>query len=71
MNEKERLIRDYITKEECYCLCDSEELFDCASCSCFDECYMKAEIKCDIEFAESVDFGGYNTAEEFWEQNYQ
>ena len=68
MNEdKMELIKEYITEEECVFDCDNE-MFDCESCSNFDECYMKAEIRCNTEFAESVDYGGYNTEEEFWEQ---
>lgn len=65
--EKMELIKEYITEEECTFDCDNE-VFDCESCSNFDECYMKAEIRCNTEFAESVDYGGYNTEEEFWEQ---
>lgn len=61
------LIKEYITEEECMFDRDNE-IFDCESCSNFDECYMKAEIRCNTEFAESVDYGGYNTEEEFWEQ---
>lgn len=67
MEEKMDLIKEYITEEECSCECDYE-VFDCKSCSNFEECYMKAEIKCNTDFAESIDYGGYNTAEDFWEQ---
>lgn len=67
IEEKKELIREYITEDECRYDCD-DEMFECESCSNFDECCMKAEIKCDREFAESVNYGGYSTEEEFWEQ---
>lgn len=71
MNEKLELIKDYITEYECDYLYDSDNgLFDCNSCSNLEECYIKAQIKCDVEFAEDMDFCGYNTAEDFWEQLY-
>ena len=70
MDEKIRLIKDSITEEECRFICD-DELFDCAACSCFNECYMKAEIKSDSDFAVSIGCGGYNTEDDFWEQIYQ
>lgn len=66
-NEKIKLIKDNITEEECRFMGDGE-LFNCTSCSCFDECYMKAEIRCDSDFAASINFGSYNTEEDFWEQ---
>ena len=67
MNEKKNLIKDYITKEECGYMCD-DILFNCPTCSCFEECYMKSCERCNIEFADSVGYGGYNTIEDFWEQ---
>lgn len=67
MNEKQRLIKDYITKAECNYMCDDEP-FNCISCSCFEECYIKADIRCGKDFADSVDCSGYNTEEDFWEQ---
>ena len=41
---------------------------DCTSCDCIYECYMKANNRCNSEFAESIDYGGYDSEEEFWEQ---
>ena len=70
MDEKEILIREYITEEECSCMCDGDSMFDCTSCSCLEECYMNAYEKCDVEFAKSVNYGGYNNEEDFWEQIY-
>lgn len=67
IDEKKELIREYIAEDECNYLRD-ESLFECDACSCFEECYMKSCERCDREFAESVDYGGYRTEEEFWEQ---
>lgn len=65
-NEMKQLIMEHISKEECAYLCDDEE-FNCEECSCFEKCYMKSCERCDIEFAESVEYGRYNTIDEFWE----
>lgn len=56
------LIYDYVSEEEC------DYDMDCKSCDCIDECYMKANNRCNSEFAESIDYGGYDSEEEFWEQ---
>ena len=56
------LIADYISeKEYVYDM-------DCKNCECINDCYMKANNRCNSEFAESIDYGGYDTEEEFWEQ---
>lgn len=69
--EKKDLIMEYITEDECSYSCDNK-LFNCDLCSSFEECYIIADNKCNEEFndvfAESVDYGGYNNEEEFWEQ---
>lgn len=67
MDEKKRLIKDNISEEECSYMCDDEP-FNCVSCSCLEECCMKAEIRCDSDFAASINYGGYDTEETFWEQ---
>lgn len=71
MDDKKVLIMEYITEEECGYLCD-DKLFNCESCSNFEECYINADIKCSEDFndvfAKSVDYGGYDSEEEFWEQ---
>lgn len=67
MNEKKNLIKEYITKEECVYMYD-DALFDCVSCSCFEECYMKSCERCNGEFVKSINYGGYDTEETFWEQ---
>ena len=68
MDEKEILIKEYITEEECSYMYDGNSKFDCTSCTCLEECYMKACERCDVEFAESVNYGGYDNEEDFWEQ---
>ena len=62
MSEKKNLIMNYITEDECF------NMFDCNSCVDFEECYMKSCERCNIEFAESVDYGGYDNEEEYWSQ---
>ena len=66
-NEMKILIKEYINKEECDYMCD-DEVFNCDECSNFEECYMKSCERCEIEFATSIDYGGYNTIDDFWEQ---
>lgn len=67
MDEKINLIKDNITEEECEFMCD-DELYNCVSCNSFNECYMKSKIKCDSDFAIGINFEGYNTEDDFWEQ---
>lgn len=67
IEEKINLIKEYISEKECEYMTD-DLLFDCNSCSCFEDCYMKSCEKCNSEFAESINYGGYNTEEDFWEQ---
>ena len=47
---------------------------DCEICNCencdieqIEECYYKANDICNDTFAESIDYGGYDSADEFWE----
>ena len=71
MNEKKNLIIEYISEEECVYMCKNG-LFNCYDCNNLNECYMNAETKYNDElnrcFAESVTYGGYDTAEEFWSE---
>lgn len=67
ISEKKDLIIGYITANECDYMCD-DEIFDCDSCSNLEECFVNASIGHSTEFAEEVDYGGYNTEEDFWEQ---
>ena len=60
------LITDYISKREC-----KEDLigydYDCVNCINIEECYMEANSRCNSEWAESINYGGYDSEEEFWE----
>ena len=60
------LITDYISKREC-----KEDLigndYDCVNCGNIEECYMEANSRCNSEFAESINYGGYDSEEEFLE----
>lgn len=60
------LITDYISKREC-----KDDLigndYDCVNCSNIEECHMEASIRCSSEWAKSVDYGGYDSEDEFWE----
>ena len=67
MDEKKNLIITYITEDEC-CYMNDCELFDCDSCGSLEECYMEACERCNVEFAESVDYGGYANEEDYWSQ---
>lgn len=67
MNEKKVFVKEYITETECNYMCD-DNVFDCSSCSCFEDCYLKACERCNNEFSSDVDYGGYNSEDIFWEQ---
>lgn len=71
MKENIDLIKEYISEEECRYIC-FEKLFNCDNCANYEECYLEAEIKCNDDFnnvfAKSVDYGGYNNQDDFWEQ---
>lgn len=54
------VIEEYLTE------CENDD-FDCTNCPDISECYYKAQDICNDEFAESISYGGYDTAEEFWE----
>ena len=41
---------------------------DCMDCGDLEFCYTVALQKLNHEYAESLDFGGYDTEDEFWEQ---
>ena len=61
------LIMDYINEDECQENNDGV-LYGCEICSNFEECYINANMECNIEYAESINYGGYDSAEEFWEE---
>ena len=62
-------IREYLTKEDCIERSGGNN-FKCEECYYKEECASIARQRCDSEYAESVDYGGYNSEEEFWEQIY-
>ena len=41
---------------------------DCHECSFLNDCYYVARQREDGEWAKSLNFGGYETEEEFWQQ---
>lgn len=45
--------------------CDQE---DCINCLLFEDCHMEAIKRCNTEYAKAVDYGGYDSTDEFWEQ---
>ena len=47
--------------------CEFDSNFNCRDCSELENCYFKASTKFAHEFAESLDYGGYDSEEEFWE----
>lgn len=55
-----------IIKSECmrddFCMTKT-----CSECKDIEECYMKAVSASNHTFAESIDYGGYATEEEFWD----
>lgn len=62
LTHMEDLISAYISEEEC------DYNMDCKNCECIEECHMKANNRCNSEFAESIGYGGCDTEEKFWEQ---
>jgi hypothetical protein len=54
------VIKDYPAKE-----CDYN--LDCVNCEDIEECYHLASMRCNSEWAESVDYCGCKSEEEFWE----
>ena len=61
IDEMVELIQDELPE------CEYDENFNCKECSELEECYYKASTKSEHEFAESVNNGGYDSEEEFWE----
>ena len=42
--------------------------YNCNKCGNIEECYWNAISKENSLYAESLDYGGYDSEEEFWEQ---
>ena len=47
--------------------CEFDNNFRCEKCSELEQCYYKASTKSSHEFADSLDYGGYDSEDEFWE----
>lgn len=61
IDEMVDLIQDELSE------CEYSDDFNCKECSELEECYYKASTKFAYEFAESLDNGGYDSEEEFWD----
>lgn len=71
MNEKKILIMEYIFEKDCIRICENG-LFNCDFCCHMEDCYMKAKIECNENsnyiLAEGINYGGYESAKEFWDE---
>ena len=63
------LITDYISKIECYEYLIGNN-YNCIQCGNIEDCYMIANSRCNSEFAENINYGGYDSEEEFFWSNY-
>ena len=61
-------IKQYIFKSECQDNGGDSYAYDCDNCLNKDYCLLLADTRCNHEYAESIDFGGYDSEDEFWEQ---
>ena len=61
IEEMKELIVDELAECEIY------NNFRCEEGSELEQCYCKASTKSPHEFAESLDYGGYDSEDEFWE----
>lgn len=61
------LIFQYLNGDDCERISGGND-FRCESCCYKEECYNLANQRCNSEFAENINYGGYDTEEEFWEQ---
>ena len=61
VEEMKELIIDELSE------CEFDSNFRCEECSELEQCYCKAS-SCNSEWAKSIDYGGCDTEEEFWEQ---
>ena len=63
LEEKLEVIKDGDT----YLKCADK---DCENCSDLEECYFCTNEELNDKYAEALDYGGFDSAEEFWEQVY-
>lgn len=73
-NHLKNLIMEHIDVAECEYMCD-DEVFNCNLCSNLEMCRLTAEMRCNEDlndiFVESINYGGYDSAEDFWEQLFE
>lgn len=58
-------MEDFIKEELSVCELDND--FNCRECCDLEDCHTRASIKSSHEFAKSLDYCGYDSEEEFWE----
>ena len=83
--EMKQLIIEYIDEEEC-ARTKNTDIYNCENCNCIEECFKKAKIEikkskhlehccgdCDDNdiFAESINYGGYKTEDDFWNELFE
>ena len=70
MNNEEYQDEIYLMLDDLNCFISEEECCNDHNCDCCDEiedCYMRANSRCNSAYAESIDYGGYDSEEEFWD----
>ena len=45
--------------------------YNCKNCGNIEECYWEAISRENSSYAESLDYGGYDSEEEFWDQTFK
>lgn len=59
------IIEENLTEDDCGELINAE--LPCKTCHSLEDCYHLANQKCDSQFAENINYGGYDSEEEFCE----
>lgn len=59
------VIEENLTESDCDEL--QRDKLICKRCPYIEDCYYLANQKCNSQFAENINYGGYDTEEEFWE----
>lgn len=65
MKNEMKYLKDNIAEYEC------DENYRCQKCSNIEECYYLVIQRENSLYARSLDYGGYDIEEEFWEQVYK
>lgn len=63
--EERRYMEDMIRSYGGISYCDCKHCDECSK-NQIKECYEIASGNCNSEFAELINYGGYNSEEEFW-----